>query len=159
MPLNALLVQTPVTGRDGRISEPWRVYFRDQDAAVGTTTVTTVPPVQLVDQTASIGTTAIPTPALPAGLYQVNTFAHVTTAAGVSSSLQVTISFTQNGIALTRTGTAQTGNTTATIDINSWVIQIDENTPISYSTTYASNAAAAMKYLLTVSLQTVSRVA
>ena len=78
---------------------------------------------------------------IPAGLYAVYVYREVTTADPVSSSLAVAISWTHNGKALTRTlsafsGAPQTVNDTVS-DVT--VIEIDANTPISYTLPYASN--------------------
>ena len=56
-------------------------------------------PVSLTAQGASIGVTAIPTSSLASGLYRVSYYCRITTAAGVSSSLIVTFSFTDGGVA------------------------------------------------------------
>ena len=115
--------------------------------------------VSLTAQSASIGVTAIPSATLTAGTYRVSTFFRVTTAAttgAATSSLLVTITFTSGGITCTFSGTARTGNTTATVDSNVFYLLIDGSTPISYSTTYASNTAGQMQYLLEIALEAVS---
>lgn len=155
MPLNALLVQTPVVGPDGRITEPWRVYFRDQATTIDTSTVKTVSPLVLTGQNASISTTAIPTDALASGLYRLTYYARITGPAGVSSSLTPTFAWTDGSASCTVSGAAITGNTISSTGTGTYLVQIDQATPISYSTTYASNPAAAMTYALAIVLETV----
>ena len=107
----------------------------------------------VTERAASIGTTSLNSGSLSAGLYQVSWFARITQAATVSSSLTVTISFTQGGVSLTLSGVALTGNTTTTVQAESpHLIRIDGATPVSYSTTYVSVGATAMKYRLDVVL-------
>ncbi len=48
-----------------------------------------------------------------------------------------------------------TGNTTATNQSEVWPLHIDASSPVSYSTTYASNVAATMVYALYLVLETV----
>ena len=113
--------------------------------------------VQRSGLTAAIGTTAIPTAALGAGLYEVNWYAQVITPAGVTSSFQVTISWTRNGVGQSFTGTLQNGNTTLTQEGDrSVLIHIDGASPVSYAVAYASNPANAMVYEINVTLRVVS---
>lgn len=113
------------------------------------------PSVSLTSQNASIGTTPIPLPSLATGLYRVTTYARITTVDAVSSSLTVTISWTEGAVALSLSGAAMTGNTTTTVQSNTATIQIDASSPISYSTTYASNTPGSMKYKLIVLVEAV----
>lgn len=95
-------------------------------------------PVQLTGQSASIGTTAIPTDGdLSAGLYRVTVYQRITTADSVSSSVQTTISWTDGTVACSFSGTALTGNTTATVGSFTFMMRVDAASPISYATTVA----------------------
>jgi hypothetical protein len=116
---------------------------------------TVYPSVTLTAQSASIGTTPIPLPSLATGTYRVTTYARITTADAVSSSLTITITWTDGAIACSLSGAAMTGNTTSTVQSNTALVQIDAATPISYSVTYASNTPAAMKYKLIVLVEAV----
>lgn len=80
---------------------------------------------------------------IPAGIYAIYAYREVVAADPVSSSLALSIQWTHNGKALTRTlsnfaGAPQTINDSAS-DVT--VIEIDPNTPISYTLVYASNTA------------------
>lgn len=113
------------------------------------------PAVSLTNQSASIGTTPMPLPSLATGLYRLTTYARITTADAVSSSLTITVSWTDGAIACSLSGAAMTGNTTATVQSNTATVQIDAATPISYATTYASNTPGSMKYKLIVLVEAV----
>lgn len=150
--------EPPIDPKTGTFS--WRLlrWFNGLRSSVDAAS-TLVPQgvVQRSGETATIGTTAIPTASLAAGLYEVNWYAQVLTAAGVSSSFQVTISWTRNAVGQSFTGTLKNGNTTATNEPDkSLLIHIDAATPVSYAVAYASNPAAAMEYELNVTLRVVS---
>lgn len=104
------------------------------------------------NQSASLGATALQSRSLSAGLYRVDTYARITQAATVNSSLTVTVGWTENGIALSKSFTAMTGNTTSTVDGNGLLIAIDAASPVTVSTTYASAGATAMTYRLSAVL-------
>src|SRR2546425_527659 len=106
--------------------------------------------VSLTNQSASIGTTAIPIGSISAGLYRINWHARITTAASVSSSLTVTIGYTDNAISCTQSGAALTGNTTATVQGGMAILRSDGAAPLTYSTTYASVGGTVMIYKLDV---------
>lgn len=111
--------------------------------------------VGLTAQGAAIVTTAIPTPRLSAGLYRVTCYARITRAATISSSLTVTISWTDGGIACSQSFAAVAGNTTATSQSGSLLVRVDEATTISYATAYASSGATSMLYQLDVRVELV----
>lgn len=139
----------------------WRLLRWFNGLRISVDAASTIVPqgvVQLTAQTATIGTTAIPTGDLAAGLYRVEYYAQVLTAAGVSSSFQVTISWTRNGVAQSEVGTLKNANTTATHEADKGLlVHIDGGTPISYAIAYASNPAAAMVYEFSLALTLVSR--
>jgi hypothetical protein len=111
--------------------------------------VQSVASIHRIALSASLGATTIYTPSQPA-TFRVSWAVQVTTAATVSSSIAVTITWTANGIAQTKAFTANTGNTTATNDSGSWVIRPDSGLPIKYQTTYASVGATSMAHTLDV---------
>ena len=111
--------------------------------------------VALEGQSASIAATPAYT-TQSAGYYRVSVYARVTTADGVSSSLIVTIAWTDGGIAVSKASAAITGNTTASeIDPFVFLIRADQATAINYATTYVSNTPGTMVYRLTVVVETV----
>lgn len=113
-------------------------------------------PYTVTNQTASIGATALPTESLSSGLYSVTFYARITTAAAVSSSLTVTLLWTENGDALSTSFPAITGNTTLTADSGTFLMSIDAASPLSFSTTYASVGVPVMAYSLSLVAQQVA---
>ena len=104
--------------------------------------------IALTAQTASIASTTLPTSLLVHARYRVSFQVRVTTAAATSSAIQVTIGWTDGGVAQTHVGTNLTGNLTTTRESAVIVIRCDSASAITYTTTYASNPAAAMAYQL-----------
>lgn len=147
---------TRIATDDGLVGDQWAIYFRDQDGLIAASPAVVSAPVSLTSQHAAIATTPIPSDTLAPGLYRVSIYQRVTTAAGVSSSLTTAISWTDGGISCSFSGAAMTGNTTATTQSFSQLIRVDRATPVSYTTTYASNPATVMQYSLDVVLETVS---
>lgn len=97
-------------------------------------------------QAASIASTPFAVGALSPGLYRIEFYARITQAASTSSSLTVTFSWVDGGISCSKTFAALTGNTTATVDGDGRLIRIDQASPVSYSTTYASVGGTVMQY-------------
>lgn len=148
-------VREPLTNPSTRlITDRWRIWLRNLNLLVGNSR-TLLKAVNLTGQNASISTTAIPTDALAPGLYAVTTYARITTAAGVASSLTATLGWTESAQALTFSGSAMTGNTVLTVQSFSFMMAIDQATPITYATTYSSNPASAMRYTLKLALEAV----
>ena len=137
------------------ISSVWFNYLdgqrRDLNAsaqAVATVSTSTT-------QNAAIGTTALLT-TTAAGLYRVTWYLRITQAAGVSSSVTVTIAWTESAVALAYSGTAVTGNTTTTTQSDTKLVRADGATPITYSTAYASNPVGVMNYRLDLVVERVA---
>lgn len=111
--------------------------------------------VTLTGQSAAIGATAVPTPVLSRGLYRVQWTARITQAATVSSSVTITVAWTDGGVACAISGAALTGNTTATVQSGEVLVSADAATTIRYSTAYASSGATPMAYALAVRVEEV----
>lgn len=135
----------------GILTQPWQVWLRGVTDALNTT-----PQVQTsvtgTPTGASISSTALLADTGSAGLFRVSWFLRVTQAATTSSSVAVTVAFT-DGVALTVSGAAVTGNTTSTFQQQSVVVRCDASSAISYSTTYSSVGATAMQYALSVCVE------
>lgn len=150
--------QQPIIQETGLFDVPLLRWFNDLRTSVDAAAAT-VPDgkVQLTNQTASIGTTAFPTASLAAGLYALQWYLQVTTPAGVSSSAQVTVSWTSNANTPTKVGATNNGNTATTYESNGVaLIHIDAASPVSYAIAYASNPAGAMVYEFNAVLMLVS---
>lgn len=127
------------------ISAPWYRYLIGLQAS-GESSATVKATISETGQTAAITTTAVIAALQTAGLYRLQWDVQVTTAAVTSSSVQLTLSWTSGGVAMTKVGTAVVGNTTTSYDSNSVLIKADGLSDINYATTYASNAANTMGY-------------
>jgi len=132
----------------------WVKWFGDQAAQLDEKTARKGQ-VTLSGQTASLATTPIPLESIPPGVWRVSYVVRVTTPGTISSSIQVTITWTEGGITQTETGAALIGNVTTTREGASRIIRVDHATPISYATTYASAGATPMTYRLDVLAETV----
>jgi hypothetical protein len=159
-PFQASVIETDENSATRRdpffMAKGWQQWFIDLLARVGSAlqllAVVTLP----APSGASIPATGIPLGNPSAGLYQVSWYARITTAAGVSSSLTVSIGWVEHGVALGFSGPALTGNTVTSVQTGTVLVQIDANSAITYSTIYASNPAGVMRYALTVSVTRVS---
>lgn len=130
----------------------WTALGEDVDAAPARLDS----PIALTAQGAAIGTTSIGTPDAD-GLYQIQWHLAITTAAGVSSSAQVTFSWTERTVTKTYVGTLVNGNTTTTHESAPPIlIRADAATPITYSVSYASNPAGVMRFALDIVLTQVA---
>ncbi len=153
-PVNDSLVQTdplvPARREPFFISREWLLYLQDALAARVQQAPAILTSVALTAQTASIGATPIPLRSVSAGLYRIAIYARITTVDAVSSSLTISIGWTESAIPLTLSGAAMTGNLLTTVQSFSLIVQSDANAPLNYSTAYVSNTPAQMKYRLTV---------
>lgn len=111
--------------------------------------------VSLPSQAASIGTTAVGIDTINAGLYRVQWYWKIRRAGGVSSSMQVTMNWTDGGVARQNVGPADITNTTAVWQSQVFMVRSDAASPITYSTTYASAGAPTMQYDLDITVERV----
>ena len=148
------LLELDDTRRDQRepryMARSWLLWLQD----VLVTRVQTAPELRtavvLTAQNAAIGATPIPLASVNAGRFRISFFARVTTPDGVSSSLTITLGFTDGGVACTQSGAAITGNAVTTTQSGSIMVQSDANAPLTYAVSYASNTPGAMVYRLSL---------
>lgn len=147
--------EPPLEGRPERISKNWynwldtlRGRVDDSPQAVETVTLP-------VTSHAAISATPILV-TLTAGLYRVSWYLRITTAAGTSSSVTVTIGWTETAVPLTFSGPAVTGNTTSTVQSQTFLLRSDGAAPITYAVAYASNPAGIATYRLDVVVESVA---
>ncbi len=117
---------------------------------------TTFSPAQLVNQGAAIGTTPIPVDNLSQGLYRITYSARITTAATVSSSLTITLGWTDGGVSCTLAGAALTGNTVSSVQGGTIMVANDQAAPLTYAVAYASVGATSMVYALSIFVEQIS---
>lgn len=160
-PLGTRLIQLPPPkpGADpddltGYVTREWNQYFLSQSGRLDKTTpllVTTL----LDAQAAAILSTPFPVGVLAAGLYRVAYAARITTPGTVSSSLTVSIGFTDRAVACVLSGAALTGNTANTVQSGIFLLRVDQNAPITYAAAYASVGATVMQFSLALALEKV----
>ena len=142
---------------EGSISKPWVDFFTTFSNQLTATPYN----IQVVFLSAGTQNDSIPTTDMGAGvvlndgLYEIKYQTRITNPAGVSSSLEVEFSWTDSGVPQSFTGAAITGNTTTDWQSDSFLIFADGNTPVNYSTTYASNGPNEMTYQLFIFLNLV----
>ena len=148
-------VRTGVSLEANRLmSRPWVAWLSDMEDRLDASPAR-VANVSLTAKTASISATAFDRASKDAGMYRIGYFARITTAATTSSSLTVTMSGTNGGVAVSFAGSAMTANSTATVQSGNVYLQADAATDIKYATTYASSGDTAMVYSLWVTLERV----
>lgn len=136
-------------------------------ATVGNGVPSEVATVDLTAQTASIGSTTLyAVPSSGVGQYRLSWNTKVTTAAGVSSSVSLTIGYTDpdgvvvsftaagvNSVGAIATTPANSTTSTGVLIGVPLTLNCKASTNITYSTTYASNAASAMNHNLHLRLE------
>ena len=104
----------------------------------------------VTEKNAALGATALNTGSLNPGVYRTSYTTRVTTAATTSSSVTVTLGWTDGTQSISQSGAAMTGNTVTSAQNGTVLMHIDEGTDITYATTYASSGATDMQYSLYV---------
>lgn len=96
-----------------------------------------------------------PAPALPkTQVYRLSYYVHVMQAATVSSDVQVTLTWTEQGVPQTYTGALLSGNTTTTLEhVTELSIVADIDQPIEVETTYTSVGDVPMLYDIDVAYE------
>lgn len=137
---------------EGTMSDAWADYFSRLVSTVAAS-ATRISSAAKVAQSASIAATDISGGTLKAGVYRVSYYTRITQAAGTSSSLTVTLSWTDGGVAQSQAFAAIVGNTTTSLQTEAMLIRIDSGSPVRYATAYVSVGAPAMEYSLDVILE------
>lgn len=91
-----------------------------------------------------------------AGVYRVSWTLRVTQAATVSSSLTVTIGYTDAGVVLSVAGAAVTGNTVTTVQSGSVLLRSDAASPVTFAVAYGSVGATPLLYKIDVTCEQVA---
>ena len=141
---------------EGIVSDTWNRWFVAQAQAVNTASVTATPPTSLTALGGAITTTSLVPALTAAGIYKLSYYARITTPGTVSSSLTVTLSWTDHAVGQSFTGAAMTGNTTTTWQALTFPAYVDAGLPVTYSTAYASVGATSMVYELYVLIEQIA---
>jgi hypothetical protein len=137
----------------GAMTRDFAEWLRSLTTRADGAAVAVIQPVELESQGASIATTDLLQQAN--GLYQVTWRIRVRRAATTSSSIQLTITTTEDSITVTQSSAAFTGNVTNTPVSGSFLVRCDPAVPLAYSTTYASVGGTSMQYDLDLVLEAV----
>ncbi len=135
-------------------SDTWRGWLLSLWQAV-TQATTTIGDLSLTAQAASIATSTLKTTTRTAGAYRVNYYTRITQAASVSSSLQVTIGWTDGGQSCSQSGSALTGNTVTTTESGTVYLHADAGSTVTYRTAYSSTGGTARQYRVDATVQRV----
>lgn len=106
-------------------------------------------PATIAASSSAVGITPLAA-SISGGSYRLTYYARIITPASVSSSLTVTIGWTDGGIAQSFSFPAITGNTTTTTDSQTRVVRADQATSLTYAIGYASVGGTAMQYDLVI---------
>lgn len=141
---------------DGKVTYNFLQRWNDLSKRLQSAAYRIGDPTTLTDQHASILASPLAAVTLSAGLYRVSWYARITTVDGVSSSLIVTLGWTEGAVALTLAGAAVTGDLVTSVQSGVAFLNIDNGSPITYATTYASNTPNKMRYELILVLEKVA---
>lgn len=144
--LETLNGNTAIVDKTGRITTYFAQKWRDITSRIESSAFAAAGQiVQYSAQAAAIVTAAL-VASTSSPLYRVSYDVRISQAAGVSSSVTVTIGFTQGGVAQTYVGAALTGNTTTSKQTDSFLIRPDAGTVITIAVAYASVGAPVANY-------------
>lgn len=148
VPLHDAILEAPRAGQKqtGNVSWSWLQYFLKLNTRIASSPLRLRRVTTAIPLTVALATTPVPLAALAGGLYRVTTYVRITTPATVSSSLIVTIGWTDGAVACEFSGPALTGNTTFTTQSFTQMVRIDQATPLTYATAYVSVGGTPMAY-------------
>jgi hypothetical protein len=133
----------------------WFRWFYEIFTAIASSVQRVSNSLTLVGQNAAIATTTLTLPSLQNGTYRINWYIRITSPDGAGSSVQLTLGWTETAQPLTDTFPAVTGDSVATIASGSVFAQVDQNTALTYSTTYSSTTPNKMQYRLTITVESI----
>lgn len=141
-----------IVEKDGTINDFFRFRWQELiDASVQSPLITDA--LELLNQSAAVPTTTVYTVTAD-GLYRVGYYLRKTILDGVSSSLQVTLSWTDtDGAACSHTFAALTTDTNVANDSASYELRAKANSDIEVSIAYASNTPGTMHFDALMSAQ------
>lgn len=137
---------------EGTMSDAWVDYMSRLVQTVQQSS-TRIASTSALDQQFDISPNDVSNGVLKEGLYRITYYARITQAAGVSSSLEVSVSWNDGGVAQLQTGAAIVGNTPDTVQSATYLIHIDSASPVRYSTSYVSVGVPNMEYRIDVVLE------
>lgn len=140
-----LISGASIADRQGRVTTLFRAVW--QVLVDGFAQAPTADTLEKTAQTDALSATAVYTTTAP-GWYRISYIARVTVPDGVSSSLTVTVGWTESAQALTLSGTAITGDAVTSVQSGTLFVYADAACDLTIATAYASNTANKMTYSL-----------
>lgn len=131
------------------IDARWVKYFSGESRAVEDRPERAVT-VNLSAQEADIAVTALGIGTVEPGVWRLSYTLRVTRAATTSSALQLTIGWTEGGVAQTQASANLTGNLTTTREGGTFILRVDSATNITYTVEYTSVGATSMTFSLDI---------
>jgi hypothetical protein len=153
-PMFPMPAQDRVLDERGRFRTVWVIWLQQLLENQNRAAMQVVGPVILEDVTGALAVTPFLTPALRGGLYRVSYYVRIVNPAGTSSSVAVSVGWTDKGVPCQASGAAVTGNTITSTGTGTFLLSADASTPVTYSTTYSSTPAG-MRYRLALWLEEV----
>lgn len=143
----------PVEGNEGVLEKAWFRWLEDLVGEVVKSTRVVGSYESATTVAASISPTDLGVSV--GGVYDVGWHLRITRA-GTTSSIQVYANYVIDGFSVSQHGPAETGNTTTTVQGGIIRVLSDQNSPITFSTVYASTGGTAMQYEISVQCTKVS---
>lgn len=153
-------ISTPITDTDrtgkltGYVPTPWSDYFNSVDAQLASSYLV-LEHQQINSGSGPIAVTPITGQILPGGLYRVSYYVVILQPATTSSSIAISIYWTDRTVTRVQTTPSLTGNAVGVALSNILLLRVDRATPVSYSVAYTSVGAAPMLYGLDLLLEQV----
>lgn len=138
-----------IANERGKLSQPYQDWL-DQGLIPRLNMMPVLTGRLIADGTAAFGATPLAEFDNAGGHYEISYALRVLTAATTSSGVSLTISWTENGLARSKTTANLVANTTAQNDTGAFIIQTDPNTPVTASVAYVSVGATPMRYRASV---------
>ena len=126
--------------QEGKITRQWLDYLISLGTAI-VQSVSRIAEASITDEDATISPVDVTTGLIAAGKYEFTYYASITREAGTSSSLEVTLDWTDRGNAKSYTGPAIVDGAVTDSQFGGGLIRVDGASPVRYSTVYASAGA------------------
>lgn len=147
-----------VKGSNWTMHDTWLRWIRTLVATINGTTQRIGSVVSVTDQSVAIPLTvfAVAEPGLTRGMYRVSMYSRITQAAGMSSSLDLTVEWVDGGVTCSYTTPSEIGNLTDGVVTVNQLIHADAGSDIRYAVGYASAGVPSMEYSLAVVVEDVA---
>lgn len=156
MALAPIPLKTQIVDKAGTIVEFFRLRWEELRTLTGLVPARAVYTTPSTAQSASILTQLLYT-AVQGGLFRVTFNLRRTAIDGAASSLQFVWHYTEGGVPLSITATANTTDTTGSVYSASQLVNADPNTNLTFDVLYTSTTPGAMKFRGSVTAEQVAQ--